>query len=89
MVLSGSWGNLCDVGGIQKRHYHANCLLSGTVYLNTDRNSKIRFTRPRTYFSNTSELHDQPEFSQNAYGLDYHFQDIELSVSNGDCLFWP
>ncbi len=89
MRAKGAWFNVCDVGGVQPRHNHANCLLSGTLYLNADERTTIRFHSPSSVFATHAELHDQPDEAPNPHGFMFHYQHANVSVKNGDCLFWP
>ena len=89
LKLTNAWFNLCDVGGVQNRHSHANCRLSGTLYLNTDDNTRIRFMHPLSTSSMHTEIYDQPSEDDNPYGLGFHFPFVDVAVQAGDCLFWP
>jgi len=89
MKVSSAWFNLAQVGAAQTRHAHANSLLSGTLYLNTDVNTSITFYHPRSAGSPYPELFDQAVQSRNEYGLRYHFDKVEVTVKQGECLFWP
>ena len=89
LKITNAWFNLCDIGASQAKHSHANSLLSGTLYLNTDDNTNIQFYHPLTSLSLHPELYDKPAESKNEYGLRYHHRDIIVGVSAGQCLFWP
>jgi len=89
MKIVNAWFNLCNVHGAQTKHNHANSLLSGTFYLTTDENTNIRFFHPLTTVSMHPELFDTPDGSRNEHGLHYHHRDATVSVSDGECLFWP
>lgn len=89
MKITGAWLNLCQQGGAQMKHSHANSLLSGTLYLNTDENSEITFYHPLSTDSMHAELHDEPDLSHNEFGLKYHYREVSVAVRQGDCLFWP
>ncbi len=89
MKITNAWFNLCNVGGSQIKHSHANNLLSGTLYLHTDQHSNIEFYHPLTTDSLHAELYDEPDYSPNDYGLKYHLREIKIPVNTGDCLFWP
>ncbi|HWA00213.1 MAG TPA: putative 2OG-Fe(II) oxygenase [Caulobacterales bacterium] len=89
MRIKGAWFNLCDLGGTQPRHNHANCLLSGTLYLHADEHTAISFHSPQSIFSTHAELHDQPDEGPNTHGLTFHYQHAAVPVRSGDCLFWP
>ena len=89
LKIINAWINLCDVGASQASHTHANSLLSGTFYLNTDSQSNIKFYHPLTAMSLHPELYDAPDDSQNEFNLRYHHREIMLPVSVGECLFWP
>ena len=89
LKITNAWFNLCDVGASQSMHSHANSLLSGTLYLKTDSNSRIKFYHPLTSISQHPEIFDKPAESKNKYGLRYHHREIIVDVSAGECLFWP
>ncbi|MFT7558259.1 MAG: hypothetical protein ACI93R_000153 [Flavobacteriales bacterium] len=89
MKITNAWFNLCQVGGSQRKHSHANSLLSGTIYLEADNNTEIDFFHPLTTDSLHAELYDEPDTSLNQHGLKYHHQEVAVSVQTGDCLFWP
>ena len=89
MRFNGAWFNLCQPGGEQLKHSHGNCLLSGTLYLNTDEHSEITFYHPLSADSMHAELHDEPCQSANEFGLQYHIREVSVAVNAGDCLFWP
>lgn len=89
MQITSAWFNLCDVGGNQIKHSHANNLLSGTFYLNADENSELEFYHPLSGDSLHPELYDEPAQSANNFGLKYHFREVNVAVKTGDCLFWP
>lgn len=89
MKLVSAWFNLAQVGASQAKHAHANSLLSGTLYLNTDKDTSITFYHPLTTGSLHNELYDQAVQKRNEYGLQYHFTQVEIGVKQGECLFWP
>ncbi|WP_086929553.1 TIGR02466 family protein [Agarilytica rhodophyticola] len=89
MKLVSAWFNLAQAGASQTKHAHANSLLSGTLYLNTDKETSITFYHPLTTGSLHNELFDQAVQKHNEHGLQYHFTQVEISVKQGECLFWP
>ena len=89
LQITNAWFNLCDVGASQSKHCHANSLLSGTVYLNTDKHTNIHFFHPLTCVPLHPELYDKPDESKNNYGLRYHHREVIVGVNAGECLFWP
>ena len=89
MKVLNAWFNLAQPGASQAKHSHANCLLSGTLYLHTDENTSITFYHPLSTGSLHHELYDQAVQSTNQYGLRYHYTQVEVTASAGDCLFWP
>jgi len=89
MRLLSAWFNLAQPGASQAKHAHANSLLSGTLYLNTDEDTSITFYHPLINSSLHNELFDQAVQSTNSHGLHFHYTQIEVSVTAGDCLFWP
>lgn len=89
LQITSSWANLCEVGGQQPKHNHANSCLSGTLYLKADENSSIKFTSSAKGFPYHNEIHDEPDYGKNEFGLSYHFSETEIGVSAGDCLLWP
>lgn len=89
LKVTNSWFNLCKLGGSQPAHNHANCLLSGTLYLNTDEHTALDFHHPISSVSQHAELYDRPSDEANEYGLKFHKRQSRIRVKNGDCLFWP
>ena len=89
MRINGAWFNLCQQGGTQIKHSHANSLLSGTLYLHTDQHTEITFYHPLTADPLHAELHDEPDQVENEFGLNFHVREVTVAVSAGDCLFWP
>jgi len=87
--ITNAWFNLCDVGGVQPMHSHANCLLCGTLYLNADEQSKIMFDHPLKNSAQHAELYDAPSPEANKHGLRFHNREAQIDVVTGDCLFWP
>ena len=73
----------------QKTHNHANCTLSGTLYLRTGEDSAIEFF---SMFSQSNDLMpcilDHPDGEkENQFGYQFHSNMITLFVNDGDCLF--
>ena len=90
MNLTNAWFNLAQKGANQGKHSHANALLSGTLYLQTDEHSVINFYHPQTNSSMHAELHDRvDDSSANKFGLRYHHPMVMVKVNEGDCLLWP
>jgi len=89
MLITNAWFNLCQTGGNQPAHNHVNCLLCGTLYLHTDKNTKILFYNPQNIDSHHSELFDAPSAKENKHGLGFHKQESQVDVNAGECLFWP
>ena len=89
--LTNAWFNECPKGHWQKTHNHANCTLSGTLYLRTGEDSKIEFFN---MFSQSNDLMpcilDHPDGDrENEFGYQFHANMVTIPVKNGDCLFWP
>lgn len=89
MRITNAWFNLCQPGGFQEKHSHANNLLSATLYLNTDQHTELQFYHPLSTDSLHPELYDEVDTSANEYGLRYHHREVTVAVNDGDCLFWP
>ncbi len=87
--VTNAWINLCELGGVQPMHNHANCLLCGTFYLHADANTKLSFEHPQFAPSAYTELYDKPSDSPNAHGLKFHQRTAQFGVEAGECLFWP
>ena len=87
--MTNAWINLCELGGVQPMHNHANCLLCGTLYLHADAKTKLSFEHPQFAPSAYAELYDKPSDSPNAHGLKFHQRIAQFGVQSGDCLFWP
>ena len=87
--LTNAWFNECPKGHWQKTHNHANCTLSGTLYLRTGEDSAIEFFN---MFSQSNDLMpcilDHPDGErENEFGYQFHSNMITLFVNDGDCLF--
>lgn len=89
MLITSAWFNLSQVGATQLSHSHANALLSGTLYLHADEQTQIEFYHPLSVHSQHAELFDAPDNRENEYGLSYHKNNTSITVTEGDCLFWP
>lgn len=89
LKVTSAWFNLCEVGGSQSVHSHANSIISGTLYLHADDNSEIEFFHPQTNNSFHAELHDEAGQGTNKHQLRFHRKVESISVNTGDCLFWP
>ena len=89
MSIITAWFNICQPGGSQAAHSHANCLLSGTFYLHADEASTINFYHPLGASSMHPELFDEPDQRENTFQLNFHKQQVAVPVKAGDCLFWP
>jgi len=89
LYTANAWFNLCDIGASQPAHNHTNSLLCGTLYLNADENSALRFYHPQNNASFHAELYDSPSSEANAHGLRFHRREAKIPVRSGDCLFWP
>ena len=89
MKITNAWFNLCQPGGSQPAHNHVNCLLCGTFYLHTDKETKIMFHHPQKNASHHPELFDAPTNDRNEHGLRFHMQESKVDVNTGECLYWP
>lgn len=87
LYISDSWINLCKKGGSQPDHYHSNCVVSGTLYVQIGKNyAPITFRNPRT--------NSQPLVSEikSLRGTDTMYNMDWISVQNlkeGSLIFWP
>ena len=87
LYISDSWINVCEKGGYQSDHYHANCVVSGTLFVNLGKDfSPLVFKNPRTTnYPLCSHIRSQSD-KETLYNLDY------MSVKNfeeGHILLWP
>ncbi len=88
--ITNAWFNLCSRGGHQIFHNHCNSVLSGTLYLNTDKHTNIQFQSPYASIPQfCNQLKDQPSETPNEKGYGYHYDYHTIYTSNGTCLFWP
>ena len=90
LKLTNAWFNECDVGGSQNFHNHCNSTLSGTYYINTDKNTHITFESPYHHPSNTcNSIQDEcARLRPNRFGYNYHQNYCTIPVEKNMCLFW-
>ena len=90
LYITNAWFNICAVGGHQIFHNHCNSVLSGTVYLNTDKYTEIQFQSPYASVPSThNQIKDLPSNQPNEKGYEYHNDYHRVNVGDGQCLFWP
>lgn len=90
LKFTNSWFNLADIGATQIKHIHSNCVLSGTLYLNVDERSTICFYSPKSIQSTVhNTISDEAVQEENEHGLTFHYNEANIQLENGDCLFWP
>ena len=87
MLVTDSWINICDVGGIQGPHYHGNTIVSGVYYANYD-NTK----HATTYFvKNTSlmQFPDNPTINLASEKNTRYNQIDHIKANEGELLLFP
>jgi uncharacterized protein (TIGR02466 family) len=87
LYISDSWINLCKKGGSQPDHYHSNCVVSGTLYVQIGKNySPITFRNPRT---NSQPMVNEIKSLRNIDTM-YNMDWISLqNLRDGSLVFWP
>lgn len=87
LYLSDSWINICSKGGYQVDHYHSNCVVSGTLYVQIGNGySPITFKNPRTNNQPLTNEIKSLRSKDTTYNMDW------VSVQNlqeGSVVFWP
>lgn len=87
LYISDSWINLCKKGGNQPEHYHSNCVVSGTLYVQVGNNyAPISFRNPRSSGQPLSPEIKSLKYKDTMYNMDW------VSVQNlqeGSVVFWP
>ena len=91
LKVTNAWFNLCQLGGYQQKHSHANSIISGTLYLSVDANTNITFCSPYNVSNNVSNvMSDEPDYNTpNEFNYHYHYGTVTLGASPGDLLLWP
>ena len=57
VIITDSWINLCDEGGMQSTHYHANSYVSGTYYVNYEEgHSPLMFNEKNQFYTSQSAI---------------------------------
>lgn len=87
LYISDSWINVCNRGGSQPDHYHSNCVVSGTLYVQIGNNyAPIAFRNPRANGQPLSPEIKSLRYKDTMYNMDW------VSVQNlqeGSVVFWP
>lgn len=90
LKLTQAWFNECGIDGSQSMHNHSNSVISGTLYLRTDKNTNIEFSNKHIVCDNFNQLYDKPNTErENEHGYYYHLNLATFYPKEGDCLFWP
>ena len=87
LYITDSWLNICEPGGYQPDHYHANSVVSGTVYVViTEAHPKLEFRNPRLMsVPQCGEI--KTEVAQiTAYNSG--FMSVG-NIQNGSVIYWP
>lgn len=87
LYITDSWINLCKKDGNQPEHYHSNCVVSGTLYVQLGKNyAPISFRNPRSSGQPLSPEIKCLKSKDTAYNVDWvTFQNIQ----EGSVIFWP
>lgn len=92
LKIVGSWFNLCSAGGYQFSHTHVNSILSGTWYINFDKekHAPLYFESPfwKTVH-NGFQIQDFPSQEDNKHGFIFNKTKITLGIEEGDIFVWP
>lgn len=92
LMIVGSWFNLCSAGGYQFSHTHVNSILSGTWYINYDKekHSPLYFESPFWKVShNNFQIQDLPSPEDNKHGFIFNKTEVSLEIEEGDIFVWP
>jgi len=87
LYISDSWLNVCQKGGFQPDHYHTNCVVSGTLYIEINELSpRLKFKNPRLLsYPFTPEIKCE-------MGLQTPYNSLWNSIgnlTNGSIIYWP
>lgn len=84
-IITDCWINVCKNGGFQTKHNHANSFISGTYYLNFNKN------HPPIVFHRDSEYNNNPFFQLEIKTPTEYNTGISqiLNINPGTLLLWP
>lgn len=83
-LITDSWVNVCDAGGFQFFHSHANAVLSWTYFMNLkpeEGHAQLAFNRP--------DISTRPFFALPQGGTGYTCQLAQPDCREGQLLMWP
>lgn len=80
--IFNSWFNTQQKGSVLKTHLHANCILSGALYIFVDDESS------KLYFNNPNNFIKYFEYNYDSL-TDYNFEYFYVSPKIGDLLIFP
>lgn len=80
--IFNSWFNIQQKGSVLKSHLHANCILSGALYINVDDHST------RLYFTNPNNFVKYFEYNYDTL-TDYNFEYFYITPKIGDLVIFP
>jgi uncharacterized protein (TIGR02466 family) len=87
LYISDSWINICNKGGYQPEHYHSNCVVSGTLYVQLGNNyAPISFRNPRSAGQPLSPEIKSLKYKDTMYNLDWV---AVQNIQEGAIIFWP
>lgn len=87
LYISDSWINICKKGGNQPEHYHSNCVVSGTLYVQLGNNyAPISFRNPRSGGQPLSPEIKSLKNKDTMYNLDWI---TVQNIQEGAIIFWP
>ena len=89
MIVTDSWINLCNANGTQHDHYHCNAFISGTYYINYEKeHAPLYFSNPAV--SETVNKIYRPEISlRRANKNNKYTGDPLIKPEEGELLLWP
>ena len=89
MIVTDSWINLCNAKGTQHEHYHCNAFISGTYYLNYEKDhAPLYFSNPAV--SETVNKINRPEISLKRENKNNKYTgDPLIKPEEGELLLWP
>lgn len=87
LYISDSWINICKKGGYQPDHYHSNCVVSGTLYVQIGEGySPITFRNPRTNNQPLTNEIKSLKSKDTIHNMDW----VSLkNLQDGCVVFWP
>ena len=79
--LGKVWSNIQNKGSVLEKHSHANCSISGALYINVDDSCSLTFHNPNPYIYFT-------DISESLININ-NCQTTAISVYNRDLIFFP